>query len=212
MGCNKIEQLKFCCSLVIASWAENLNYVPQNWGTSKNFEKLKNQPWIVILNPLKISGVQSWISAVQSFSGNEQCWSRLEIILNQSWPALNVSETLTRVAFYQSHSCFLIQAFNETRVPRYFTLSHMLKLLSLCELSFLIVLSFSKILVLWFKHFFCSRCIINVRSKFHRKVTDNIAIPGYIKQFSSFFNFPELDWKVLMESIGKHRKHEYLKN
>ena len=45
---------------------------------------------------LKIS-VQSWISAVQRFSGNEQRWNRPEIVLNQSWSALNVSETSTRV-------------------------------------------------------------------------------------------------------------------
>ena len=32
------------------------------------------------------------------FSGNEQRWNRPESILNQSWSALNVSETSTRVA------------------------------------------------------------------------------------------------------------------
>ena len=30
----KIETLNFCCSLLSARWAKNLNYAPQNWGTS----------------------------------------------------------------------------------------------------------------------------------------------------------------------------------
>ena len=38
----------------------------------------------------------SVFSAVQRFSGNEQRWNRPESILNQSWSALNVSETSTR--------------------------------------------------------------------------------------------------------------------
>ena len=38
-------------------------------------------------------------SAVQRFSGNEQHWNRPESILNQSWSALNVSETSARDKF-----------------------------------------------------------------------------------------------------------------
>ena len=54
------------------------------------------QRWFLALKISVFSAVQSWISAVQRFSGNEQRWSRPESILNQSWSALNVSETSTR--------------------------------------------------------------------------------------------------------------------
>ena len=56
------------------------------------------QRWFLALRISVFSAVQSWISAVQRFSGNEQRWTRPESILNQSWSALNVSETSTRVA------------------------------------------------------------------------------------------------------------------
>ena len=54
------------------------------------------QHWFLSLKISIFSAVQSWISAVQRFSGNEQRWNRPESILNQSWSALNVSETQTR--------------------------------------------------------------------------------------------------------------------
>ena len=57
------------------------------------------QRWFLSLKISVFSAVQSWISAVQRFSGNEQRWKRPESILNQSWLALNVSETSTRVPF-----------------------------------------------------------------------------------------------------------------
>ena len=43
------------------------------------------QRWFLALKICVFSAVQSWISAVQRFSGNEQRWNRPEIILNQSW-------------------------------------------------------------------------------------------------------------------------------
>ena len=127
----KIEHLNFRSSLNFANWAEVLKYVPQNWGTSKNFEKngqwnknfhsqsVKNQRcsslfqrksalfspesalfqrWYLALKIFVFSAVQSLISAVQRFSGNEKRWNRPEIVLNQSWSALNISETSTREA------------------------------------------------------------------------------------------------------------------
>ena len=65
----------------------------------------ENQSWnstdselIFLLQNFGFSALfQSWISAVQRFWGNEQRWNRPESILNQSWSALNVSETSTRV-------------------------------------------------------------------------------------------------------------------
>ena len=57
----------------------------------------ENQRWFLALKICVFSAVQSWISAVQRFSGNEQRWNRPESILTQSWSALNVSETSTRV-------------------------------------------------------------------------------------------------------------------
>ena len=56
----------------------------------------KNQRWFLALKISVLSAVQSWIRAVQRFSGNKQHWNRPESILNQSWSALNVSETSTR--------------------------------------------------------------------------------------------------------------------
>ena len=56
--------------------------------------------WFLALKFFVFSAVQSWISAVQRFSGNEQRWNRPEIILNQSWSSLNVSETSTRVSYW----------------------------------------------------------------------------------------------------------------
>ena len=58
------------------------------------------QRWFLVLKISVFSAVQSWISAVQIFSGNEQRWNRPESILNQSWSALNVSETSTREVFF----------------------------------------------------------------------------------------------------------------
>ena len=58
------------------------------------------QRWFLALKISVFSAVQSWISAVQRFSGNEQRWNRPESILNQSWSALNVSETWTRVRLH----------------------------------------------------------------------------------------------------------------
>ena len=55
------------------------------------------QRWFLALKISVFSAVQSWIRAVQRFSGNEQRWNRRESILNQSWSALNVSETSTRI-------------------------------------------------------------------------------------------------------------------
>ena len=54
------------------------------------------QRWFLALKISVFSAVQSWIGAVQRFSGNQQRWNRPESILNQSWSALNVSETSTR--------------------------------------------------------------------------------------------------------------------
>ena len=65
------------------------------------------QRWFLALKISVFSAVQSWISAVQRFSGNEQRWNRPESILNQSWSARNVSETSTRVV----HVCAGIQQF-----------------------------------------------------------------------------------------------------
>ena len=122
----KTEHLNLGCLLLFANWAERLNYVPQNWGTSKNFQKKWTlnqklsfwihqkselliavsekiradrplfQRWFLALKKFVFSAVQSSVSAVHRFSGNEQRWNRPEIILNQSWSALNVSETSTR--------------------------------------------------------------------------------------------------------------------
>ena len=70
------------------------------------------QRWFWALKIFVFSAVQSWFSAVQRFSGNEQRWNRPEIILNQSWSALNVSETSTRDiiffgnSFYNFYSLF----------------------------------------------------------------------------------------------------------
>ena len=58
------------------------------------------QRWFWALKISVFSAVQSWISAVQRFSGDEQRWNRPESILNQSWLALNVSETSTRVTIW----------------------------------------------------------------------------------------------------------------
>ena len=54
------------------------------------------QRWFLALKISVFSAVQSWISAVQRFSGNQHRWNRPESILNQNWSALNVSETSTR--------------------------------------------------------------------------------------------------------------------
>ena len=54
------------------------------------------QRWFLALKFFVFSAVQSWTSAVHRFSGNEQRWNRPEVILNQSWSTLNVSETSTR--------------------------------------------------------------------------------------------------------------------
>ena len=59
------------------------------------------QRWFIALKFFVFSAVQSWISAVHRFSGSEHRWNRPEIILNQSWSALKVSETSTRAAFHQ---------------------------------------------------------------------------------------------------------------
>ena len=65
-------------------------------------ESALNQPCSALifltLNIFVLRAVQSWISDVQRFSGNERHWIRTETFLNQSWSALNVSETSTRVA------------------------------------------------------------------------------------------------------------------
>ena len=63
----KIEELNFCFSLLFANRADNLDYVPQNCGVSKNFKKLKNQPKFVILNPSKISVVSALICSSGNF-------------------------------------------------------------------------------------------------------------------------------------------------
>ena len=55
------------------------------------------QRWFLALKIFVFSAVQSWISAVKRFSGNEQRWNRPEIILNQSWSALKIYVTSTRV-------------------------------------------------------------------------------------------------------------------
>ena len=74
---------------------------------------MKNEPKIVILNPPKISGVQR-------LSGNEQYWKRPEIILNQSWSALNVSETSTRaflkISLKLSKVSFLSKSINTNAI------------------------------------------------------------------------------------------------
>ena len=53
------------------------------------------QRGFLILKNFVISAVQSWISALQQFSGNEQRWIRNETFLNQNQLALNVSKTST---------------------------------------------------------------------------------------------------------------------
>ena len=64
--------------------------VYQLWKKNSGKNSVKNSNFC-------FSAVQSWISAFQRFSGNEQRWNRPESFLNQSWSALNVSETSTRV-------------------------------------------------------------------------------------------------------------------
>ena len=76
------------------------------------------QRWFLALKICVFSAVQSWISAVQRFSGNEQRWNRPEIILNQSWSALNVSETSTRIVcctFSQTSETAYFRIFKEFR-------------------------------------------------------------------------------------------------
>ena len=52
--------------------------------------------WFLPLKFFVFSAVQSWISAAQRTSGNEQRRNRPEIFLNQNWWALTISETSTR--------------------------------------------------------------------------------------------------------------------
>ena len=118
-GLQKSQQQFFCCSPLVANWAESLYFVPQKWGTSENFEKRsrklslwirqksalfssfrRNQRWFLALKIFVFSVLQSWISAVQRFSCDEQRWNRPENILNQSWSALNVFEASTRMYMY----------------------------------------------------------------------------------------------------------------
>ena len=77
------------------------------------------QRWILALKIFVFSAIQSWISAVQRFSGNEQRWNRPEIVLSQSWSALNVSETSTRV------NCYMLwkTMYEQLRTLGYFRLS-----------------------------------------------------------------------------------------
>ena len=89
----KIEQINFCCPLLFPNWTENLNYVPQNWGTSKIFEKLKMQPKIVILNRSKISAVQGCCRGNQRYSAlNQHCFRHFKV-MNSAETNLKYSES-----------------------------------------------------------------------------------------------------------------------
>ena len=82
--------------------------MPQNWTASLKFrktwkinqrlsyvsEKISAKTALILSSKeFVISAIQSWISTVQRFLGDKQCWNRPEIILRQSWSALNVFET-----------------------------------------------------------------------------------------------------------------------
>ena len=94
------------------------------WTKSCHSQSVKKQlcSWLfqrkLTLFQRKSALFQGWIlalkifvfSAVQRFSGNEQRWNRPEIVLNQSWSALNVSETSTRVVhIYFDHQKTIIK-------------------------------------------------------------------------------------------------------
>ena len=53
LAVKKIELQNFGSYLLFANWAEVLNYVPENWGSSKHFEKVGKWSKIAILNPSK---------------------------------------------------------------------------------------------------------------------------------------------------------------
>ena len=93
-----------------ANSVEKQKYVPQNT-TSKHFEKNKNITGIChseFIKNQRISALsqrcfrqnQCWNSVVQRFSDNEERWIRTETFLNQSWSALTVSKTSTRVPLF----------------------------------------------------------------------------------------------------------------
>ena len=47
MGIANFDNVVKCDETLYANWAENLKYVPQNWGTSKIFEHWKiNQKYL----------------------------------------------------------------------------------------------------------------------------------------------------------------------
>ena len=62
------------------------------WNSSESALISSSAIWV-------FSAVESWIRAVQRFSGNEQRWIRTETFLNQSWTALICSGTSTRDEF-----------------------------------------------------------------------------------------------------------------
>ena len=105
LPCRNTEQVSFCCSLFLGNWAESQNYVPRNWGTSENFEK--NEKWTENWHSKFVKN-QSFSALFQRFSGYEQCWNRTEIFLNQSWSALNVSETATRLLLHNKYESDLL--------------------------------------------------------------------------------------------------------
>ena len=77
----KIELLNYGSELLFANCAEVVNYVPQNWGTSKNFEKVGKWSKIAILNPSKISAVHRCFRGNQCSSAlNQRCFRE-----NQRW-------------------------------------------------------------------------------------------------------------------------------
>ena len=113
-----IELLDFICPLLFTNWAENQNYEPRSWGTTKKTEHCpsqtakyqrcsalnqcrfkENQQCVALIWALKIfvsSAVDCWFSAVQSLSGCGQRYIRTETVLNQSWSALSVFERFTQ--------------------------------------------------------------------------------------------------------------------
>ena len=83
-------------ALIFLLWKFPVSELFQRKSALFSSESALFQSWTALFQRWFLALKISVFSAVQRFSGNEQPWNRPESILNQSWSALNVSETSTR--------------------------------------------------------------------------------------------------------------------
>ena len=110
---------RYCRDLTIFSAVpKNMKYISSDFFWSSAVEC-----WLIqrcsALFQRKSTQFSCDLALPQRFYCNEQRWSRTKSFLNQSWSALNVSETSTRVAFQQwiaeYHWCSAVLSFSKQR-------------------------------------------------------------------------------------------------